>query len=153
MEQPFILFQVAGATYAVRSEEVQQIEMIEEITHVPNAPGFVDGVVYLRGSVIPVVNLRARFGFEKIPYDLRSRLVVVQLDRRVVGLAADTAREFVKLEMSQILPPPEDLHGPNLVYLEGVISWKERLVLVVNLRKLLSFAEKEELSTVVENAA
>jgi purine-binding chemotaxis protein CheW len=150
MLEPFILFQVAEADYAVRSDQVQQIEMVEKVTHVPNAPHFVDGVVYLRNQVVPVVNLRARFGFPKVSYDLRSRLVVVRLERRVVGLAVDSAREFIKLDTETMLPPPEGLQGPNLDYLEGVISTQERLLLVVNLAKLLDFSEQAALAALAE---
>ena len=77
----YILFTVAGTTYALPSGEVRHMEMIEDITRVPNAPAFVDGVVFSRGQVVPVVNLRARFGFERAPFDLRTRLIVVQRRR------------------------------------------------------------------------
>src|SRR5512142_3428236 len=93
----FIVFTVAGTAYAVRSGDVQHMEMIEGVTRVPNAPPFVDGVVFSRGQVVPAVNLRARFGFERAPVDLRTRLIVVQSDGRSVGLLVDSAREFVPL--------------------------------------------------------
>ena len=64
----YILFIVAGTTYALPSHEVAHVEMVEQITRVPNAPAFVDGVVFSRGQVVPAVNLRARFGFERAPY-------------------------------------------------------------------------------------
>ena len=69
--------------------------MVEHVTPVPNAPPFVDGVVFSRGQVVPAVNLRARFGFERAEYDLRTRLLVVQHGGRSVGLVVDAAREFV----------------------------------------------------------
>ena len=91
----YILFTVAATTYALPSAEVRHIEMLEEITRVPNAPSFVDGVVFSRGQVVPVVNLRARFGFERVPFDLKTRLVVVQAGTRLIGLVADSARELL----------------------------------------------------------
>lgn len=142
MSEPFILFQIAGSTYGVPSAQVQQVEMVENVTPVPNAPGFVEGVVYLRGRVVPVINLRRRFGMEKIPYDLQSRLIIVLIDGRAVGLAVDSAREFVSLSEDQILPPPENLAGPGIEYLEGVVSLQERLILVVNLLPLISVSEE-----------
>jgi purine-binding chemotaxis protein CheW len=102
-----ILFSVAGTTYALPSGEVRHMEMIEGITRVPNAPSFIDGVVFSRGQVVPVVNLRARFGFERAPFDLRSRLLVVQSGARQIGLVADTAREFVNIPPDAIQPPNE----------------------------------------------
>ena len=61
---------VAGTTYALRSQDVAHVEMVEQVTRVPNAPPFVDGVVFSRGEVVPAINLRARFGFERAPLDL-----------------------------------------------------------------------------------
>ena len=85
----YILFTVAGTTYALPSGEVRHMEMVEEITRVPNAPAFIDGVVFSRGQVVPVVNLRARFGFERAPYDLRQPADRRPAGRPAVGLVAD----------------------------------------------------------------
>ena len=98
----YILFTVAGTTYALPSGEVRHMEMVEDVTRVPNAPGFIDGVVFSRGQVVPVVNLRARFGFERAPVDLRSRLIVVHSAGRLIGLVADAAREFVAIPPDSI---------------------------------------------------
>ena len=76
---------------------VAHIEMVEQVTRVPNAPRLVDGVVFSRGAVVPALNLRARFGFETVAYDLRTRLLVVQHQGRTVGLVVDSAREFVAI--------------------------------------------------------
>jgi purine-binding chemotaxis protein CheW len=137
----FILFLVAGTTYAVRSREVQHMEMLEQVTRVPNAAPFVDGVVFSRGQVVPAVNLRARFGFERTPYDLRTRLIVVRDDDRSVGLVADEGREFIKLAADAIQPPQDALAGLSGRYVEGIASIGDRLVLVLNLKQLLSFSE------------
>jgi len=136
--EPFILFELAGATYAVRSGEVQQLEMVGDITPVPNAPPFVDGVVSVRGQVIPVVNLRARFGFARVPFDLRSRLLVVRRDGRTVGFAVDSAREFARIAAGAVQPPPEGISGLNGRYLEGVAHLGERLVLILDMTDLFS---------------
>jgi purine-binding chemotaxis protein CheW len=136
--EPFILFDLAGATYAVRSREVEQLEMIGSVTPVPNAPAFVDGVVSVRGRVIPVVNLRARFGFERVAFDLRSRLLVMRRDGRTVGFAVDSAREFATLPAGAIQPPPEGIAELNGRYLEGVAHLGERLVLVLDTTDLFT---------------
>jgi len=137
----YILFTVAGTTYALPSGEVQHMEMIETITRVPNAPSFVDGVVFSRGQVVPVVNLRARFGFERAPYDLRSRLIVVQSGSRMIGLIVDAAREFVNIPPDAIQPPHEALAGMSGRYVEGIASIGDRLVLTLNLSRILNFAD------------
>jgi len=137
----YILFTVAGTTYALRSGEVRHMEMIEDITRVPNAPSFVDGVVFSRGQVVPVVNLRARFGFERASHDLRTRLIVVQSAARLVGLVVDAAREFVNIPPDAIQPPQEALAGMSGRYVEGIASIRGRLILVLDLSRVLDFAE------------
>ncbi len=150
MLEPFILFQVAGTTYGVRSAFVQQVEMVENITPVPNTLPFVEGIVFLRGQVVPVINLRERFGLEKIPYDVQTRLIVINLEGRVVGMTADLAREFVQVDENEIKLPPDSLTGPSVAYLEGIVSLQERLVLVVNLARLLDTQEQTGLNGVFE---
>ena len=137
----YILFNVSGTTYALPSADVRHMEMIEDITRVPNAPSFVDGVVFSRGQVVPVVNLRARFGFDRAPHDLRTRLIVVQAEGRVVGLLVDVAREFVSIPPDAIQPPHEALAGMSGRYVEGVASIGDRLILILNLQRILSFAD------------
>src|SRR4051812_45465621 len=137
----YILFTVAGTTYALPSGDVRHMELIEDITRVPNAPGFVDGVVFSRGQVVPVVNLRARFGFDRAPFDVRSRLIVVQAGARLIGLVADAAREFVSIPADAIHPPNEALAGMSGRYVEGIASLGERLILVLSLDRILNFAE------------
>jgi purine-binding chemotaxis protein CheW len=135
--EPFILFELAGTTYGVRSRFVQQIEMIDDVASVPNAHPAVEGVVLVRGQVIPALNLRTRFGFERIGRDLRSRLVVINNGKRVVGLVVDTAREFLKIAPDSIVPPPEALTGLSGHYLEGVATVGERMILILNLDAVL----------------
>ena len=89
------------------SREVQRMEMVEHLTPVPNAPAYVDGVVFSRGKVVPAVNLRTRFGFERAAYDLKTRLIVVSHADRSVGLLVDSAREFLSIPTNVIQPPPE----------------------------------------------
>src|SRR6476620_5638911 len=95
--ETYILFELAGTTYGVRSQEVKHMELVEQVTPVPNAARFVEGVVFSRGQVIPAVNLRVRFGFPRQAHTTRSRLIVVEAGERIVGLIVDAAREFRNL--------------------------------------------------------
>jgi purine-binding chemotaxis protein CheW len=90
---------------------------------------------------VPVVNLRARFGFERAAFDLRSRLIVVQSGSRLIGLVVDAAREIVAIPPDLIQPPNEALSGMSGRYVEGIASMRDRLVLILNLERILSFAE------------
>lgn len=134
---PYILFVVAGTTYAVPSQQVLHIEMVEQITPVPNAQPFVEGVVFSRGQVVPVINLRVRFGFERAARDLRARLLVVQSEARRVGLLVDEAREFIGIAPDAIHPPPETVGGLSGDYLAGMTTLGERIVVMLNVREVL----------------
>jgi len=136
-DDSYILFQLAGATYALRSDDIQQLEMIAEPTPVPNAPPFVEGVVSVRGQVIPVMSLRARFGFPRAPHDVRSRLIVLNQKGRAVGLTVDSAREFARIPSDTIQPPPDGVSGLSGRYLRGLAQRGERLVLVLDAAQLL----------------
>ena len=135
--QTYILFAVAGTTYAIASHQVLHMEMVEHVTPVPNAPAFVEGVVFSRGQVVPVVNLRARFGFERIPLDLRTRVLVVNTNGRQVGLLADEAREFMSVPDAAIRPPSDAIGGLSGNYLHGVATIGERIVLVLNIAEVV----------------
>ena len=138
----YVLFELAGATYALPSRQIQQLEMVTAPTPVPNAPPFVDGVVSVRGQVIPVVSLRARFGFPRIEHDLRSRLVIVRAYGRTVGLIVDSAREFANVAPDDIKPLPEGIGGTSGRYLRGIAQKGERLLLIVDVRELLETGDQ-----------
>ena len=141
--EPFILFELAGTTYGVRGRFVQQMEMVEHITPVPNAPPAVEGVVLARGQVIPALSLRARFGFERVPFDLRTRLVVVNSAGRTIGLVVDAAREFVRIPATAVEPPPEAITGLSGKYLEGIATINGRMILVLNLEEVIDLGEQQ----------
>lgn len=142
---PFILFELAGTTYGLHSQVVQQMEMVQQITPVPNAPNFVEGVVFSRGQVIPAINLRVRFGWEKIPYNIRTRLIVINVNNRTVGLIADSAREFISIPHEAIMPPPEAISGLSGKYLAGIAMLGERLILLLNAEEIINLTTDSSL--------
>ena len=137
----FVLLQVAGTTYAVRSVLVQQMEMIEHITAVPNAAPMVEGVVFSRGRVIPAINLRVRFGFERVPLDAKTRLVIVSTVGRTIGLIVDTAREFISIPADSIQPPGEAISGLSGKYVDGIATLGNRIILLLNLDEVINLSE------------
>ncbi|GAB4277664.1 MAG: chemotaxis protein CheW [Oscillatoriaceae cyanobacterium] len=155
----FVLFEVGGTTYGVRALMVQQMEMLEKITRVPNTLEFVEGVVFSRGQVIPAINLRSRFGLEKIPYDSRTRLLVIKTETpldlgkrnadgrlesdRTVGLIADTAREFVSIPLDAVQKPSGGLLA-TANCLAGIARLGDRTVLILNMEELLNFHHGQE---------
>jgi purine-binding chemotaxis protein CheW len=141
MTDNYIIFSIAGTSYAIPSRDVGHIEMIEEVTRVPNAPHYVDGVVFSRGEVVPAVSLRARFGFERAPYDARTRLLVVRPSGRLIGLVVDAAREFLTIPEASIRPPHEGLSGLSGRYLRGIAALGDRMIVILDLDAILDADE------------
>jgi purine-binding chemotaxis protein CheW len=139
--EPFILFDLAGTTYGVPSRAVQQVELVEHITPVPNSVPSVEGIIFSRGQVIPAINLRVRFGFDKLAHDLRTRLIVVNAKGRAIGLIVDSAREFISIPSIAIQPPNEAISGLRGKYLEGIATLDERIILILNLDEVIDLAE------------
>jgi purine-binding chemotaxis protein CheW len=137
----YILFSVAGTSYGLPSQDVAHVEMVDQITRVPNAPAFVDGVVFSRGQVVPAINLRARFGFDRAPLDVASRLLVVHRQGRSVGLLVDGCREFLTVPASAIHSPGDALSGLSAQYVDGIASVADRLIVLLSLERLLGTTE------------
>ncbi len=139
--ETYILFEIAQTTYGVSSRTVQQMEMVEHITPLPNAPAFVEGVVFTRGQVIPAVSLRARFGFEKAAHTTRSRLIVTNHNGRTIGLIVDSAREFMSIPNDAVQPPPDSMAGLSGRYLKGIVTVSDRIVLIIDLDELVNVGQ------------
>ena len=139
--EPYILFKLEKTTYGIPGKHIKQLEMIENITPVPNVPDFVEGVVFSRGLVIPAINLRLRFGFEKIQHTIRSRLLVINDNSRTVGLIVDSAKEFVTISHENVYPPPEDISEINEKYIEGITKLENQLILLVKIDEILNLAD------------
>jgi len=149
----YILFDLAGTKYAVNSQYVQQLEMVDTFTIVPNVPPFIEGIAFLRGQVVPVMNLRVRFGVEKRPFDQRTRLIVVKDKARTVGFIVDSAREFISIPEETVQPPPEFIAGMSGRYLQGVATVGEQVVLLLNVAEVLQSVEEIKLELSSEEAA
>jgi two-component system chemotaxis sensor kinase CheA len=138
--EPYILFQLGKTNYGIPCKFVKHLEMINDITSVPNAPDFIEGVFFSRGLVIPSINLRLRFGFEKIPHTIQSRLLVIKDSIHTIGMIVDRAREFISISKEDIFPPPNKMSEANKKYIEGVTKQNNRIVLLININKILNIS-------------
>lgn len=136
-DNSYVIFQLGNTHYGIRSRYIQQIEIIENITHVPNVPNYVDGVVFSRGKVVPAINLRTRFGMDKISYDIKTRMIVVKVKDREVGLIVDSAREYLTIPRENIQESFEDIFEISERFLEGTANLGGRLILILNLEEIL----------------
>jgi purine-binding chemotaxis protein CheW len=134
----FILFELGHASYALRSSDVLHVEMLEHITPVPNAASAVEGIVFSRGHLYPALNLRARFGLERIAHTAKSRLLFVRVHERTVALVVDSAREFRRIPAETIRAADGGLHGIPGNYVQGVATVNGRLVLLLDLVAVLN---------------
>lgn len=133
-----VLLTVAGTRYVVPAASVLHMESYSDATPVPGAAPFVVGLVQIRGRVVPVVDLRARFGLPAIEPTLDSRVVVVQLGQRTVGLLADSAREVVHIAPENFRPPPEVVAGQGAGFVDAVAQLDSKLVLRLALPSVVS---------------
>lgn len=137
IQDNYVLFEVAGTTYAVPSANVRHIEMLEHVSIVPNANAAIDGVVFSRGQVIPALNLRTRFGFPRESATIRTRIIFVQIRDRLVGLIVDAAREFLRIPADAIRPIEQTLTGISGNYLKAVATFADRLIMLPDLDAVL----------------
>jgi purine-binding chemotaxis protein CheW len=132
-----VVFKVAGAEYAVSAVDVVQMDSYTGATPVPGSPAYVVGIVQVRGRVVPVVDLRARFGLPAAPTTLESRIVVVQVGPRPVALLVDTAREVLRVEREQLEPPPRVVSEGANGFVKSVARIGARLVMVIDLEQVI----------------
>jgi purine-binding chemotaxis protein CheW len=132
-----VLFRVADSEYALPAEQVLQMESFAGATPVPGAAPFVVGIVQIRGRVIPLVDLRLRFGAEAGEPSLDNRIVVGQHGDRVIGLLVDSAREVLKIAPAQVKPPPAILDTEGRGYIKAVAQVGARLVMLVDFAKVI----------------
>ncbi|MGB2628620.1 MAG: chemotaxis protein CheW [Candidatus Acidiferrum sp.] len=146
-------FRIGNETYGVRIASVREIVRVPEITSVPNAPDAIEGVINLRGKIIPVMDLRKRFGAKDVVSDKRNRILVVELENKLLGLIVSAASEVLKI-------PPSEIEAPGTVFAEGESSYvtgvgklKGRLVILLDIARLLRQPEFKKLEEAAEPVA
>ena len=130
-------FRIGNETFGVRIGSVREIVRVPEITAVPSAPETVEGVINLRGKIIPVMDLRKRFGQSEIQPDKKNRILVVELDGKLVGLIVNAASEVLKIAPSDIEAPGNLFSEGESTYVTGVGKLKGRLIILLDIAKLL----------------
>ena len=116
-----------------------------EITRVPRAPEFVEGVINLRGKVIPIIDLRRRFGLVSKTHDKNTRIIVIEINNIIVGFVVDAVSEVLRIPASTVEPPPPVVAGVDSDYISGVGKLQDRLLIMLDLDKLLSNDDMEML--------
>lgn len=140
-----VSFKIGEAEFGVDILKVQEINKMMELTSVPNTPSFVEGVVNLRGRIIPVLNLRSRLGLEIKEYDSETRIIVVELNERTIGFIVDEVKEVLRIPKSITEQPPDVVSGVNSAYITAIGKLEDRLLILLDLTKILTNEEVIEL--------
>jgi purine-binding chemotaxis protein CheW len=146
-------FRVGTETFGVPITCVHEIVRVPEITNVPDSPDFVEGVINLRGKIVSVVDLRKRFGETQSAPDKKNRVIVVDSEGKLVGLIVDAASEVMKIPHSEIEPPPRIFSDSESGYVTGVGKLKDRLVILVDLKRVLQRGDLRKASEVADAIA
>lgn len=139
-------FRIADEEFGVDIIKVQEIIRMVDITRVPNTPAFVEGVINLRGKVIPIIDMRKRLELATKPYDKDTRITVVEIENRIVGFIVDSVSEVIRIEKSITEPPPPMVSNINSNFITAIAKLDNRLLILLDLNEILTSDEVIELS-------
>ena len=146
-----VTFKLENEEFGVDILKVQEINKMMNITKIPNAPTFIEGVINLRGKIIPIIDLRKRLGFHNRVYDKSTRIIVVELDGLVLGFIVDSVSEVLRILGNTIEPPPSIVAGIESDYIEGVGKLNDRLLILLELKKIFASPERKEIENIEMN--
>ncbi|MDP2036914.1 MAG: chemotaxis protein CheW [Ignavibacteria bacterium] len=145
-----VSFKLGNEEFGIDIGRVQEINMMMQLTKIPNSNRFIEGVVNLRGKIVPVVNLRERLGLSKKADDSKTKIIVSDVNNKLIGYIVDEVNEVLRISKSIIEPTPEIITGVNSELIEGVAKLEGRLLILLNLDKLLSTTEINQLQQIEE---
>jgi purine-binding chemotaxis protein CheW len=149
-EKQMVLFQLGSETYGLDIATVHEIIRMQPVTKVPKAPVYVEGVINLRGKVIPVIDIGKRFGFEKAQENKNNRIVVVYLQDTTMGIVVDAVTEVIRIPNDAVEPVSDIVTTGNSEYLQGIAKMQDKMVILLALEKLL--ASDNHLANMARNA-
>jgi purine-binding chemotaxis protein CheW len=152
-EKQLVVFNLAAEAYGVDIGAVREIIRMQQITKVPRTPEFVEGVINLRGKVIPVIDLRKRFAMEVGEQSKENRIVVVDIGGQDIGVIVDAVNEVLRISGDSVEPPASVITTADSVYLLGIAKLEERLIILLDLQKVLSEVNEESSLTELAKAA
>jgi purine-binding chemotaxis protein CheW len=141
-----VSFRLSEEEYGIEITKIQEIILMGEITRVPQTPPYVKGLINLRSNVIPIVDLRLRFGMPEEAVTDETRIMVVNVMGRTIGLIVDAVSEVLRVSQEQISPPPPTVVGLSREYLVGLAKLERRLLILLDIDKILSQEQVDEVA-------
>ncbi len=148
-----VVFNIGKELYGVGIDAVHEIVKVPDITAVPDAPPFLEGVINLRGKIVPVVDLRKRMKLEGREKTKSSRVLITENDGRLIGLLVDAVSEVLKVTPESVEAPPEMISSIGVQYITGVAKTEGRLIILLDLKRVLSVEEMKTMGAAAKPAA
>ena len=142
-----VSFRLGQEVFGIDILKVQEINRLVEITQVPQAPQYCEGIINLRGKVIPVINLRKKFGMEIVEWNKLTRILVCDMDGKVVGMIVDSVEEVLKIPQSTIEPTPDIVSSINSEYIEGIAKQDKELLIFLNISRIAGEINEDNINT------
>jgi len=147
-ENQFVIFKLGEERYAVDILNVGGISEFRDVTKVPNAPYFIDGIINLRGDIIPIVSLKKRFNIPEKAVDSDTRIIINNIRGKDIGFVVDEASQVIKIDDADIEDAPDIVKGADRQYISGVGKVNDQIVILLNLEKILSEEEQKAVNTI-----
>ncbi len=141
-EKQYVIFKLGNEAYGVDIINVKEITEYKQSVKVPNTPHFVDGLINLRGDIIPIINLKKRFGLEDTEIDFETRIIVIHIQNKQIGFIVDEASQVLTIQEEDIDPVPELIVSIDQKYITGIAKLKDSIIILLNLEYILSEDEK-----------
>lgn len=150
LDSQVVSFRLSNEEYGLDIMRVQEIILMGHITEIPEVPEYIRGLINLRGKVIPIVDLRRRFGLEATDATEHTRIIVVNARESTLGIVVDGVSEVLRLDTNQIEPPPTGLLGLDQAYIKGLVKMGEKIMILLNMDTILS---DEDQTAIAESGA
>lgn len=148
-DRKVVVFSIENEEYATGINQVERILELEKITRIPDAPDYLKGVINYQGRIIPIIDLKARFKLPETTVREDSKIIIAKHDQGDVGLIIDGVSQVVDIPDESITPPPDVIAGIVKEYIKAIIKLDKRIIILLDLGRILSFSEREELSRIV----
>ncbi len=151
MGKKIVSFKIKDEEFAFEIMKIVEVIKIKEITEVPTAPSFMEGIINLRGKIIPIIDLRRRFNLETKEKTKKNRIIIIEYQKnQLAGVIVDEVQKVLNIKKEEILPPPSTLVSAGGKYIEAIIKIEDRIIVLLNIEKIFTEEEKDDLAQIIK---